>query len=419
MSKPTMLKTNLKKQILGWSMYDFANTIFSALFVTVYFPLFVTLIGGTPFHVGLITSLSMLLAGLLVPFLGALADITKRKKLLLFIFTLFCCIFTFFTGFFGLTIVLILALFAKFFYHASLDIYDSILPDISTQKNIGTISGIGTGIGYIGTILSVILAYIIGHFYGYETIKGIKIIFILIPILYFGFSLFTFFLLKKEPKTKIKKHHFKTAAKRVIYTIKNIKKFKQIWKFLLSSFLYIDGANTAIVFLFLYAKDQINLTLIQFLPLYVIMAIVAGIGAFIFGKITDKISHKKTLIIILSLWTAAILILFLKTTYTTFLITSLTGSALLGGIWTVTRPLLIQLAPKTKTAELLGYQGLTEKFSGIIGPFSFGLIATKYGFKPALLIIIILFTSGALILKFVKIKKSLNPITNQTNNPLQ
>ncbi|MBW2996873.1 MFS transporter, partial [Candidatus Woesearchaeota archaeon] len=70
-----------KKEIFGWSMYDFADTIFSALFITVYFPIFVVLKGGTAFHVGLVMSLSMLLAGLLVPFLGAVADVTQRKKL--------------------------------------------------------------------------------------------------------------------------------------------------------------------------------------------------------------------------------------------------------------------------------------------------------------------------------------------------
>ena len=95
----------IKKQIFGWSMYDFANTIFSALFITVYFPLFVVLKGGTAFHVGLTMSISMLLAGLLVPTLGGVADITQRKKLLLFMFTVLCCMFTFFTGFFGLLLV--------------------------------------------------------------------------------------------------------------------------------------------------------------------------------------------------------------------------------------------------------------------------------------------------------------------------
>ncbi len=392
----------LKKQIFGWSMYDFANTIFSALFVTVYFPLFVVLKGGTAFHVGLVISASMLFAGLVVPLLGSVADITKRKKLLLTLFTIICCIFTLFAGFFNLPIVLLFGLLANFFYHASLDVYDSMLVDISYKKNIGWISGLGTGVGYLGTILSVLVAYLIGAYYGYESIQGIQIVFVATALLFFGFSLFTFAFVKETSKIAIKKEHFREALGRVVYTIKNIKRFKHIWLFLLSSFLYVDGANTAVIFLFLYARDQIGLSLLQFLPLYIMMAIASALGALLFGKITDKVGHKRTLLTILFLWVITILVLYLRTTYATFLGASIAGGALLGGIWTTTRPILVNLAPKNKLAELFGYQGLTEKFSGVIGPALFGFLAVFVGFRQALLLIIVLFLLGALVLALIR-----------------
>lgn len=400
---------SLKKQIFGWSMYDLANTIFSALFVTVYFPLFVVLKGGSAFHVGLVFSLSMLLAGLLVPFLGAVADITQRKKLMLFVFTFLCCIFTFFTGFFGLLIALAFGLFANFFYHASLDIYDSFLVDISNKNNIGKISGLGSGVGYLGTVLSVIIAYIIGYFYGFETIGGIKLVFIATALLFFGFSLFIFIYVRKDPKIKIEKKDFKEAFGRVVSTINEIKKFKFVWIFLLASFLYTDGTNTAIVFLYLYARDQIGLSIVQFLPIYVTMALAAVLGSLIFGRITDKKGHKKTLINILFLWIVVILIMYFKTTFITFLLVGVLGGILMGGIWTVTRPMLVELAPREKITELFGYQGLTEKFSGVIGPFLFGIIAVSFGFKQALLVVIVLFLLGVFVLRFVKIRKKLKP----------
>jgi len=395
----------MKKQIFGWSMYDFADTIFSALFVTVYFPLFVVLKGGNAFHVGLTMSISMLLAGLLVPFLGAVADQTQRKKLLLFIFTVLCCIFTFFVGFFGLIAVLILGLLANLFYHASLDMYDALLVNISTKRNVGFISGIGTAVGYLGTVFSVVIAYFIGSIFGFESVKGITIIFMLVALFYFGFSLFTFFLIKENVKVKIKKNHFKKAFVSVISTLKNIRKFKNVWLFLLSSFLYVDAASTAIIFLFLYARDQLGFTIPQFLPLYVFMALAGFVGSLIFGKITDRIGHKRSLMIVLSSWVLIILLLYFKTTYKTFIIVGLLGGALLGAVWTITRPMLIQLAPRQKIAELLGYQGLTEKLSGVIGPALFGFIAVKLGFQQALLIIITLFLLGGVVLSFVKDEK--------------
>jgi UMF1 family MFS transporter len=220
-----------------------------------------------------------------------------------------------------------------------------------------------------------------------------------------GFSLFTFLMVKEVSKTKIKAEHLKEAFTRVVSTIKGIKKYKQVWLFLLASFLFVDGANTAIIFLFLYAKDQLGMALQQFLPLYVLMATAAIIGSVFFGKITDRVGHKKTLLAVLVLWVIIILSLYLKTTYVTFIATGLLGGALLGAIWTITRPMMISLAPKDKIAELLGYQGLTEKFSGVIGPFFYGLVAVAFGFKQALLIVIALFILGAAVLYFVREKK--------------
>ncbi len=391
-----------KKQIFGWSMYDFANSIFSSLFVTVYFPLLVTLRGGTAFHVGLMMSGSMLLAGLFVPFIGALADITQRKKLLLFIFTFLCCLFTFLTGFFGFGVMLVLGLFASLFYRASLDVYDSLLVNVSTPQNIGKISGFGTAVGYAGTIFSAVVAYSIGFLYGYESIPGITLVFVITALLYFGCSLFTFVLVKEKSEKKIHKEHFRKAFYNTIYTLRNIKKFKSIWLFLLASFLYVDAASTVIIFLFLYARDQLGLGLAEFLPLYAIMALAAGIGSLAFGRIADRVGHKKTLLMVLFLWTVLILLLYFKTTLTTFMAVGILGGALLGAIWTITRPLLIELAPRKKVAELLGYQGLTEKFSGVLGPALFGFLAVTVGFKPALWVVIVFFLLGALVLNFVK-----------------
>jgi UMF1 family MFS transporter len=132
------------------------------------------------------------------------------------------------------------------------------------------------------------------------------------------------------------------------------------------------------------------------------MALAAGIGSLFFGKITDRMGHKKTLMVVLFLWIVVILLLYFKTTYTTFVIVGILGGALLGAIWTITRPLLVQLAPRKKIAELFGYQGLTEKFSGVIGPASFGFMAVWVGFRQALLVVVVLFLAGVLVLRLVK-----------------
>ncbi len=391
-----------KKEVFGWSMYDFANTIFSALFVTIYFPLLVVLKGGNAFHVGLVISLSLFFSGLLVPLIGALIDLTHQKKKFLFIFTILCCTFTVLAGFFNLFFVLLFGMLANLFYHICLDVYDSLLVNVSDKKNIGRISGIGTAVGYGGTILSVIVAYIIGYFYGYESNEGIFAVLVSVSLLYLIFSMPTFLLVKHKKPKKLDFGHLKSALKRVWETIRGLKKYRKVWIFLLSSFLYADAANTTIIFLFLYARDQLGFSVNMFLPLYLLMAVAAGLGALLFGMMSDRYGHRFTLRIVLMSWVLVILSLYFSRSVVVFFIVGLLGGALLGAIWTITRPILVELAPKHKVAELFGYQGLTEKFSGIIGPFLFGLVATFVGFKPALFVVLILFLGGFFVLGLVK-----------------
>ncbi len=82
------------------------------------------------------------------------------------------------------------------------------------------------------------------------------------------------------------------------------------------------------------------------------------------------------------------------------------GGALLGGIWTATRPMLMSIAPKHKIAELLGFQGLTEKFGGVFGPIAFGFVVVKSGYKPALLVLLAFIGLGLIFLLQVKPKRS-------------
>ena len=66
--------------LVSWALYDFANTIFSAVVLTAYFPLYLTEVTGANWSLGMASSASMILAGAVVPFLGALSDRTGGAK---------------------------------------------------------------------------------------------------------------------------------------------------------------------------------------------------------------------------------------------------------------------------------------------------------------------------------------------------
>ncbi len=394
----------LNKKIFSWATYDLANTSFSALIVTVFFPLIIKeFLGGNEFQIGLVMGLSLFLSALLVPLLGGLSDALKLKKPFIMIFTLLTIIATILIAYSNLWFALLFGLLANLFYHASLDIYDSMLIDVAHRKHLGKVSGIGTAFGYVGTILSLLLATYILNNVGWETEIGTRLMFPLTGIFFFIFAIPLFLNYKEKKKKRMSvKNGMKISFKEVLKTIKGIKKYKNVWLFLLASLIYVDSLNTVIIFLFLFGRETLNLTVKQFFPIFGMMAVAAIIGSLVFGWLSDHIGPKKSLVSALTIWIFIILLVIIKTNYATYILAGIIGGALLGAIWTTTRPLLIKIAPKNKLAELFGFQGLTEKLGGIIGPIMFGALVIAFSYTVALFSVLILFIIGLGVLLKVK-----------------
>ncbi|MBT3304302.1 MFS transporter [Candidatus Woesearchaeota archaeon] len=390
----------LTKKVFSWATYDLANTSFSALIVTVFFPLIIKeFLGGNEFQIGLVMGLSLFLSALLVPLLGGLSDALKVKKPFIVIFTLFTIIATILIAYSNLWFALLFGLLANLFYHASLDIYDSMLDDITDKKHLGKVSGIGTAFGYVGTILSLLLAAYFLNNFGWETEIGTRIMFPLAGIFFFIFAIPLFLNYKEEHKKRMSLGKgIKKSFKEVRKTIKGIRKYKNVWLFLLASLIYVDSLNTVIIFLFLFGKETLGLTVKAFFPIFGIMALAAIVGSLVFGWLSDHVGPKKSLVSALIIWVFVILLVIIKTNYVTYLLAGIIGGALLGAIWTTTRPLLIKIAPKHKLTELFGFQGLTEKLGGIIGPVVFGALVVAFSYTAALISVLVMFVIGLAVL---------------------
>src|SRR5690625_3770507 len=146
----------------GWVLYDFANTILSRNVVSLYFTLWVVnVMGGADGHYGIANGASMAVILILSPLLGALTDQTPRRMPFLIVATIICVGFTAILGSVGLTTSLIAFALAYIGYQAGLQFYNALLPEVSTEENRGRISGIGIGVGYLGSFLGVTIGGII------------------------------------------------------------------------------------------------------------------------------------------------------------------------------------------------------------------------------------------------------------------
>lgn len=399
-----MKKKVLNHKIISWSLYDFANTAFSALFVSFFFPFFIKeFLGGNEFQIGLVMGLSMFFVAIIVPFLGTLADLTHKRVKLVGFFTVLCVIFTTLVAFSNLKYALLFGLLANFCYHACLVIYNSILPQLCNKKDMGHVSGFGVAIGYLGTFFSLIMAFGILSFLGWETFIGISAMFPATALFFLLFSLPLFLFVKDKPLANRRSisHYSLPSLVSLKKTIKKFPKYKGLIPFLLSSFAYSNAITATIIFIFLYARDQIQLSVFGFMLVYVVFAIAAALGSVAGGRLADKIGARNTLAISGIVWIFALLPLFSPRTIYTFFLVGVLGGASMGSIWAANRPMIISLAPKMKVGQFFGFDELADKFSGVLEPVIFGLLVVKFGYSYAIFSLIVFFAIGLWLLKYV------------------
>lgn len=385
--------------MFAWGMYDLANTIFSALFVTFFFPFYVkTFLGGTEFHIGLVFGLSMLLVAIVVPFVGAWSDAIGKRMPFIVVFTLACCALTWLVGQVSLLWALVAGFFANFSYHAALTTYNALLPKVASKAEQGRVSGIGIGMGYVGTLLSLGVGALLLSRLGWESAEGARAIFTATAIMFVGLSLFTFFGVK-EKRVVRKNHYLQKAFGAVMKTLRNVTRHKPVFLFFLAMFCFANAINAVIVFLFLYARAEIGLSVQAFFAVYAIQSVGAVVGSVVSGRITDRVGPKKVLIGAGVGWLAVLALLLMVQEVVLFTVAGVLGGAMLGTVWTAQRPKLLRMVQHSKAGQFFGFLELTNKFSGVFGPIVFGALASFWNYQAALISLMAFFGLGLVFLQ--------------------
>jgi UMF1 family MFS transporter len=150
-----------RRDVIGWSLYDLANTIYSMNIVTLYLKRYIVEdLGYDDQYFDVPFSISMVFAALLLPALGAISDTSVKKKTFLLLFTLTCCISVGLMSFVPDWAILgLLALFiaANFSYEAGQPFYNALLYSVVDGREARWISGVGVALGYVGSILGMLL----------------------------------------------------------------------------------------------------------------------------------------------------------------------------------------------------------------------------------------------------------------------
>ncbi len=403
-----------KGKIIAWSFYDFANTSFSVIIVTViysrYFSNYVT--GGQKWLWGLAVSVSMLFAALLSPPLGAIADVSRNRKRFLLLFTVIsivCTALMFWVDKGDVILGFILFVFANVGFEAGLVFYDAFLPNLTKEKNFGRVSGYGFAMGYLGAlVVLLIVLLILPDQTAPDYYLHIRYSFVIASVFFLVFSI-PLFVFVKEPHfpNKLKVDLIKSGINKSKETFKDIffkNKFPSVSTFLLAFFLYNDAIITIIAFASIFAANVLKMTDAEIIIFFAIVQSTAVLGSFIFGIISDHIGPKKTITITLLIWILVAIGAFLITSIEEFYVIGLVAGLSIGSSQSCSRSLMALLTPKQREAEFFGfYDGLFGKSSAIIGPLVFGIISDLFTERLGALAIGLFFIAGLIILQKVKV----------------
>lgn len=371
---------------------------------------------------GFANSAATLVLVVLSPILGTMADYKGKKKQMFKLFLFTGVVFTAFLAFIPSNqwLLLLIAYVITAIGFAGANIfYDAFLVDVSEDANMDRVSSLGFALGYIGSTIPFIICMVLVVLatlgkapFSVET--SYKISFVITAVWWIGFSVPILRDVHQIYGIDAEPHFVRNSFRRLGQTLKEIRKHRHIFIFLLAYFFYIDGVDTIIKMATAYGST-IGIGSIMLLIILLVTQFVAFPFAIIYGKLAEKFGTKRTLNMgILTYCVICIVAFFMsperdtKTLTIMFWVLAMLVGTAQGGIQALSRSYFGRIVPKNQANEFFGFYNIFGKFAAILGPILFGWISlltgkANYGVGS----IIILFIVGSIIFHFVPDEREL------------
>lgn len=376
----------IKRTRHAWYYYDFGNSAYAAIILLAVFSIYFKndVVGGAEGTRlwGIAVGIAAIIVAVVSPILGAIADVSRSKKLFLGIFTAISIAFTgllFFVGPGDVLMAMIFFILAEIGYRGAQVFYDALLVDVSTPETVGNISGKGWAIGMLGGIATLIIVLVPMQLIG-DAFKPNYAF--LITALVFLVSAIPTFLYVKEKHEVTEQLPFgkliKDAFKKLADTFKEIRHYKDFLRYMFAFLIYNDGIMMLMDFAAIIGGTLFGLGTIELLIFVIIIHITGAIGALVFGRIADRASSKRAILYsLLILIVSMIALFFIGDNRVAFFIVGGFAGFSLSGAQAVSRTMVSQLAPPDKMTEFYGFLSVAGRTSTFVGPLVFSTLAFR------------------------------------------
>ncbi len=307
-----------KRRTLSWAFYDWANSAFATTILAAILPVFYSGVAGATLdktvatrYWSLTLSVAMLFSAVLSPLIGSLSDIRHGKKSLLAVLAGIGIVATglmSLIGEGGWLLASFLFVFGRLGFSLANVVYNAMLNHVATPQDEDRVSTLGYALGYIGGGL--LLAINIGMISLWGSVEGSRVSFLSVAI---WWAVFTVPLLRWVPEPKSSAVVFQQgqsvialSLRRLRRTLRNMRRYRQLLKYLIAFLVYNDGIGTIIGVATIYGNEM-GFGATEMILALLLVQIVAAPFSIIFGKLPDRKNARRPFYLAFIVWNAVAL----------------------------------------------------------------------------------------------------------------
>lgn len=421
-----------KKVLNAWALYDWANSVYSLVIASTIFPIYYGFLFGkrqtntievfgiefvNTALITFVTALAFLIVAFISPLLSGIADFVGNKKAFMKFFCFLgalSCIGLYWFSLEQIYISLLFYLLSLIGFWGSLVFYNSYLPDIAYQEQQDAISAKGYSLGYIGSVILLLINLgMIMTTEGEKSIQMMRISFVMVGVWWIGFAQYSFYILPKGNKNRQKITHkvlFK-GFNELIQVKNRLSQTPKLKRYLMAFFVYSMAVQTVMIVATYFGEQEIQWagdekTMGLIISILVIQ-IIAILGAFLTSKLSFKIGNIPTLIIINIIWIFICIVAYFITLPLHFYIVAGLVGLVMGGIQSLSRSTYSKFLPQTQdTTSFFSFYDVAEKIGIVVGMGLYGFVIQLTGsMRNAIVFLTIFFLIGVVLLfRVLKVK---------------